>query len=367
MYDEYGELLSVIIGLPNFAMLPSFDDSVIIKNQITSFIPFFNLENKLKIYDEVYKKIPILNFVAPKTSSYYNDYLIQEALKESNNLQYILEKRGIKCYRPDPKQLLNINKHHECWDTTCHFNCNNPRDVFFTYDDYIIETPMAERSRYYESQCYNLIIKDIKPKHLIMPKSKMLDSLYTDEKYVTNNTDICMDAADCLKLGKHLFIQRSIVTNDVAITYLKELLKPKGIEVHKLLFHDDTPHHIDATLNTIKPGIFIENPTTPMHSKLKKEFEQNGWKFYQVPQSTQNDTLLCSSWLNMNYLQIDEKTIIIEESEKPTIKFLESLGMKCIPIPYKNNYIFGGGLHCTTLDIERANQSKQSYNLKLSF
>jgi glycine amidinotransferase len=368
-YDEYGKLTKVVIGVPDRSMLPLFKDSVIVKNQVLDFIPFMlPLCSKENIYNTVLSSFPNLQYVVPYSGSYYYNNLINDAKKESDNLEYILNKQGVETFRPDPSKLRH-NYSLNDWSCNSHFNCNNPRDVFFTYHNLIVETPMAERSRYYENECYSdILYNNNELEHYVMPKSKMLDSLYTEPTYITNNSDYAMDAADCLKIGKHLFIQRSVVTNDYTIEYLKNKLAKYGFHVHKLYFNDSHPHHIDATLNTIKPGVFIENPTRPMNNKSNKQLIKCGWKFYKAPVSNQNNTLLCSRWLNMNWLQIDERTIVIEEKEKDTINFLESLGMKCIPIPYKNNYIFGGGIHCSTLDLHRENQQALNYGFEtLSF
>jgi len=62
---------------------------------------------------------------------------------------------------------------------------------------------------------------------------------------------------------------------------------------------------------------------------------------------------MCSFWLSMNMLSIDDKRIVVEESEKDTIQFLESLGFKVLQCPFVECYEFGGSFHCYTLDVRR--------------
>ena len=55
----------------------------------------------------------------------------------------------------------------------------------------------------------------------------------------------------------------------------------------------------------------------------------------------------------MNILVIDPHTACVEASEGPTIEFLQSHGFRTIPVPMRNAYGFGGGLHCATADVWR--------------
>lgn len=368
MFNEYGKITDLIIGSPQNAMLPKFKDSFILTHQFDNLLklPYTNynipLHKLINVLGHNTKKS--FSKVLPIPGYEYPKYIIDKAKKESDNLEKILSTQyQIKCHRPDTTKL-NIMHFN---NTTSHFNCNNPRDVMVTYGENIYITPMAEKSRYYENLCYKDIISQYYNSSNIVtiPKSKMKMTLYdVNNRYLTNNSDIVFDAADTLKIGKHFFIQRSIVTNDVAINFMEQKLKNDGFKVHKLEFHEDYPHHIDATLNTIKPGIFIENPTRPLLDKYKIQMKKCGWKFFKIPESINKNGMLCSKWLNMNWLQIDERHIVIEETEKDSIKFLESIGMKCIPVPYKKNYIFGGGLHCTTLDLKRENQFPLDYGFE---
>jgi len=64
---------------------------------------------------------------------------------------------------------------------------------------------------------------------------------------------------------------------------------------------------------------------------------------------------LCYSsvWLSMNVLSLDEKTVCVEASEGPQMDQLDRLGFEVIPVPFRDAYPFGGGLHCATADVWR--------------
>jgi glycine amidinotransferase len=60
-----------------------------------------------------------------------------------------------------------------------------------------------------------------------------------------------------------------------------------------------------------------------------------------------------SDWLTMNILSVNEKQVIVEETELPLIKLLNEHGFDPIPVPFRNFYPFGGSVHCATTDIRR--------------
>ena len=64
---------------------------------------------------------------------------------------------------------------------------------------------------------------------------------------------------------------------------------------------------------------------------------------------------LCYSsvWLSMNCLVIDHKTVCVEASEVHQMEQMDKLGMNVIPVPFRDAYAFGGGLHCATADVYR--------------
>lgn len=107
------------------------------------------------------------------------------------------------------------------------------------------------------------------------PKPMLSDDLYDYEypiqnveerhklafegKFVTNEFEPTFDAADFIRCGKDIFVQRSQVTNYFGIEWMRRHLGEE-YRLHLLTFKDPNPMHIDATFNTIAPGeetIFI--------------------------------------------------------------------------------------------------------------
>jgi glycine amidinotransferase len=62
---------------------------------------------------------------------------------------------------------------------------------------------------------------------------------------------------------------------------------------------------------------------------------------------------MCSPWISVNVLALDEKRVIVEQTQGSLIKALAGWGFEPIPCPFANYAPFGGSFHCATLDIRR--------------
>ena len=100
----------------------------------------------------------------------------------------------------------------------------------------------------------------------------------------------------------------------------------------------------------------MNNPKRKLPETQRKIFEVNGWEIIDAaPPSHSQPPPLCYSsvWLSMNCLVIDPKTVCVEASEVNQMEQLDKLGMEIIPVPFRDAYPFGGGLHCATADVRR--------------
>ena len=55
----------------------------------------------------------------------------------------------------------------------------------------------------------------------------------------------------------------------------------------------------------------------------------------------------------MNVLVLNPKTVCVEASEIHQMDQLDKLGFEVVPVPFRDAYAFGGGLHCATADVFR--------------
>jgi glycine amidinotransferase len=117
--------------------------------------------------------------------------------------------------------------------------------------------------------------------------------------------------------------------------------------------------HIDTTIVPLCPGKLLINPTWVNQGNLPKIFKD--WEIIEAPAPVvTNDSALffSSDWLTVNFISLDDKTVIVEENEIPLIKLLEQKGFEVITIPFRNFYQFGGSTHCATTDIRRRGELK---------
>lgn len=302
---------------------------------------------------------------------------VEKANAQLDNLVKILEKSGVKVDRPEALQWNQavVTPH---FMTGSMFGCMPPRDVLLTIGSDIIVAPMSFRSRFFEHYAYTKNLreyfdKDPDFKWIAAPRPELGDKSYDMHYYdghitedillertaklhmVTTEHEILFDAADVLRLGKDLFVQHGLTTNRKGMEWLRRMYP--NMRIHAVNFPGDPyPIHIDATFVPLKPGLILNNPHRPLPKEQRKIFEANDWEIVNAAMPAhENPPELCYSsvWLSMNCLILDHKTVLVEESEKAQQEQMDKLGMNVIPVPFRDAYAFGGGLHCATADIYR--------------
>ena len=296
-----------------------------------------------------------------------------------DNFAGILEKRGIRVDRPTPLDFGQAIQTPD-WKQESMFGCMPPRDVLLTVGNEILEATMSFRSRWFEYLCYRPLLEqyykeDPKFRWESAPKPRLTERTYKqnfwqewnslskeerwrhteNSDWIITKTEPLFDAADVVRFGKDLFVQKSMVTNDAGIEWLRRHYP--GHRVHKESYTEQLPWHIDATLIPLRPGLVLVNPErTPLQKAHNVLFEKNGWKLVEAPRSVRTEKMplcTCSLWLNMNCLVLDPKTICIEAAETPMMELLDKCGFEVIHVPLFEVSPFGGGLHCATADVYR--------------
>ena len=153
---------------------------------------------------------------------------INAAQKQINHLIHILQNQfSVKVIRPDTINHSN-NVNTPYWDITNTNENTCPRDTFSILGNTILEAPMSWRCRYFESSVYHQpLLKlwnlDNNCRWVQPPKPLMTDNLYNlqfpldinsrkpyidNYQYILNETEIVFDAADIIRCGKDLFMQK---------------------------------------------------------------------------------------------------------------------------------------------------------------
>jgi len=63
--------------------------------------------------------------------------------------------------------------------------------------------------------------------------------------------------------------------------------------------------------------------------------------------------LASQAGMDINILSIDENTVVVNKDAVETIKVLEDNSFRVIQIQLRHSESFGGGIHCSTLDLQR--------------
>jgi glycine amidinotransferase len=298
--------------------------------------------------------------------------LVEAAQRCLEGFIHVLESEGVTVRRPD---VVAYDRPFATpdWQVDVGFSCANPRDPFMVVGHEIIETPMADRNRYFEGRAYRRLFREYLrqgARWSAAPRPQLLDSLYdstyvrpTEEepmRFVLTEEEPVFDAADAVRCGRDIFIQLSHVTNRMGALWLQRHLGD-GFRVHHLESKNPEAIHIDTTFVPLAPGKVLVSPEYVDLQRIPAALKS--WEVLVAPEPvpTIHDPLgIMSKWGAINVLMLDPERPVVEARQEPLIRALREWGFKPIPVPFEAYYPFMGGFHCSTLDIRRRG-SLQSY------
>ncbi|KPP73889.1 glycine amidinotransferase, mitochondrial-like [Scleropages formosus] len=346
-YNEWDSLEEVIVGRAENASVPP-----------------FTVEVKANTYEKYWP------FYQKYGGQPFPQEHVEKAVAEIEEMCNILRQEGVTVRRPEPIDWSFQYRTPDFASTGMY--AAMPRDILLVVGNEIIEAPMAWRARFFEYRAYRPLIKEYfqkGAKWTTAPKPTMADELYDQDypirtvedrhklaalgKFVTTEFEPCFDAADFIRAGRDIFVQRSQVTNYMGIEWMRRHLAP-AYKVHVISFKDPNPMHIDATFNIIGPGLVLSNPDRPC--RQIEMFEKAGWTVVKPPTPLIPDDhplWMSSKWLSMNVLMLDEKRVMVDANETSIQKMFERLGIKPIKVNIRHANSLGGGFHCWTTDVRR--------------
>jgi len=343
-YNEWDPLEEVVVGVVDRACIPAWH--VALKATMPASQWQFFVDNGGKPFPEP---------------------MIEAARKDLEGFVHLLESEGVTVRRPE---VVDYSRSYRTPDWECGTGLYSamPRDILLVVGDEIIEAPVSWRSRYHEVDAYRPLLREYfvqGARWTAAPRPLLQDELYkadyeeptgNEPLYVVNEVEPTFDAADFVRCGRDLFVQRSHVTNSLGIAWLRRHLG-SAYRIHEVEVRDKHPMHIDATLMPLAPGKVLVNPERL--PKIPDMFRS--WDVLRAPTpSSASDFALCSSWISMNVLMLDETRVIVEPSEEELIRCFKRWGFETIPCPFRNFNLFGGSFHCATLDVRRRGEL-QSY------
>lgn len=349
-YNEWDLLEEVIVGVVDGAMVPAWH--TIYRAALPP-----DQDDKM---NELSKLMETQRFPYPKGH-------IAAAKKNLEEFVHILESEGVVVRRPDIVDYA-ASFSTPSWKVLNGFCSANPRDVFIVIGNDIIEAPMADRTRYFETWAYRTLLKEYfkgGAKWTSAPKPQLIDPLYDSNyqvpgpgeeiRFVITEFEPTFDAADFVRCGRDIVGQKSHVTNMAGIEWLQRHLGDE-YRIHVVDSLSPQALHIDTTLIPLAPGKVMINPKNIDPTKLPAFFKS--WDILIAPQpnsvpKTLYGTEVISQWVNMNVISLDEERVIVEKSQESMIRALKDWGFKPIPCTFDDYYPFLGSFHCATLDVRR--------------
>lgn len=313
-----------------------------------------------------------------KNIYHFQKKIVEQREEDLNDLETVLSKHGVKVFRPTP--LERVSEFSTPLFSSFTRPCDNPRDIVLIVGNEMIETPVLNRTRYFETDQLKEIMMhyfEQGAKWSAAPRPT-LDDMSFDFEYVRKNPgkydfpipdeidpnrfEIMFDAAQCLKFGRDIIMNVSTENHRMGALWLQNHLG-RDYKVHTVSITD---HHIDGMFMPLRPGKLLINPIS-MKNKLHllpKELQK--WDIIEAMDiedsvySSQEELLLASQNISVNVLSLDEENVLVFDKEGKghpnMLRNLEKHGFNPIPIRLRHSRLFDGGLHCATLDTVREDQ-----------
>jgi len=304
----------------------------------------------------------------------YPGFLKAPAQRELDGFIRLLEAEGITVRRPD---VVDFSSRFATpsWESAG-FCSACPRDGFLVVGQEIIEAPQSWPCRYFEAFAYRTLFTEYfrqGARWTAAPKPQLTDRLFEPGyqppdpgepmRYVINEFEPVFDAADFVRCGRDLFVLRSNVTNGLGVEWLRRHLG-ETYSIHEIESRCRTPMHIDTTFMPLAPGKLLINPEYIDIAQLPRMFR--AWDVLIAPEPDPVPGILhrlvsmCSKWLSMNVLMLDERRVVVEKSQVSLQAKLKEWGFEPVPCSFNHYAPFGGSFHCATLDVRRRG-TLQSY------
>lgn len=285
----------------------------------------------------------------------------------------LLKSLNVKVRRPKKPQRLEQTK-TPLWDSTNH-PALNVRDMAMIVGDTIIESSPTCRYRYFENDfLHHLFLEYFKEgsKWVQSPKPLMTDNSfdlswidenngrqhYSEQQrkphYMDCGYEIMFDAANCVRMGKHILMNVANENQKLGAQWLQNTL---GND-YKILTTSLADSHIDSSFLPLKPGLAI---VTKDYIKEKLPKELQTWDIITIPMRERSkseiDTQgikLASPRIELNVFSISKELIVCHPQYADQLNNkLKKYNIEAIGTPFRHCEIFSGAHHCTTLDVRR--------------
>lgn len=333
---EFGKLRAVVVGSPVGANHPQVD---------TSFESFFTPPQ-----DPVIRA----NAQGPIARQ-----IVEEIEEDIAQFVHVLSQHGIEVLRPAPFDSTRVIKSPN-WETDQLYSLM-PRDCLFIHGHLYLEVPSPTRARYFETHAFRDIARAY-AEHpqgqaltLSAPKPQLLDETFDLSQYAfLNNTEPLFDGANCVRVGKDIFMDINNGANMSGLRWLQNLFNglSLGVTIHPMHIGED---HADVTIVPLRPGVILVDAKRVTESNLPEKFRS--WTQIRVTDIPEQGYGLsypmASNGIGRNVFMLDPHTAIVEKNQIGLIRELEKHDFQVIPLQYRHGRTLGGSWHCITLDTNR--------------
>ncbi len=330
-------------------------------------------------------------------------WFYDEVEEDLEGLSGALADLGVKVLRPTPFDYSQMYS-TPFWTTNSN-NVYNTRDLNLVVGNTVIETPSYLASRYYETTAmYDIWYEYFKegfrwiagPKPMLNYQVKLPyfrdeeERVLTDEdkKHIEltggrleklhklSEREILFEAANTLRMGKDLLYLLSSSGNLNGAKWLQGVLgSDYKVHITSDIYRSS---HIDSTAMCLKPGLVLLNSTRVNDKNCPKIFDNWDKIYFEDVAPTSEEELkiqkelrdpigneiealgfetnlhdMSSPWVGMNFLSVDQATVVVDERQANLIKLLEKHKFTVVPVQMRHIYTQGGGIHCATLDTVR--------------
>lgn len=305
-----------------------------------------------------------------------NYELVQERIDDLDNLANTLAERGIKVIRPQTHDLPSMVYYNNGKNALIESAASNVRDITFTYKNLLIETPISVANRINENKLFMDKIDLSSREHILMAgydiKRDSLDTGSWQNIYqrikIEDKFEYMpfIDAANMIKINDDIICNVGSINQWKGATLLKNII---GLRYPETNFHtiNMADSHIDGTLIPLKEGVFLANEKFLGSNYIKDNLPEafKNWKVIYAQDSYEEDrkywdsisknpiALASSRGMDINVLSLNRNEILINDDAVRTSELLYKNGFTPVPIRFRHGEIFAGGIHCSTLDLDR--------------
>jgi N-dimethylarginine dimethylaminohydrolase len=332
---EYGDLKEVVVGVP-FMIVP---DLTVAKWALEAFkvLPETSMQKALEWSGK--DSITIGKF--------------DKMEKENKELIAILEKHGVKVWRPEILSRERVVQNFgEEYVRLAGVSQQYARDPFLVIGNNVIENSMGSLYRRADilgmRRLFLERVMGSNARWVAMPGvdySTMIGGGQFDKRGFP-----VLESGDVIVLGKKIFVGTSLNpstgSSELGYRWLKSYLEPQGYDVEHVRLAEDILH-LDVALSVPRPGVIVVCPEVFVDG-VPSYFK--GWKRIEV---TRDD----ARHLAANGLPIDKDHYILGYNDhfdgKKVKNGLEALGITVYSVYFANHNEDGGSIRCSTHPLVR--------------